>query len=73
MAFMACTSSRSLIRGSLLIKRLSLVRRAFARVSEKVLSNTLASGLVRARKTARCRATIVLPVPAEPATRAGPP
>ena len=45
---------------------------AFARVSEKVVSNTLASGLVRARKTARCSATIVLPVPAEPETRAGP-
>jgi hypothetical protein len=39
--------------------------------SEKVVSNTVASGLVRARKTARCRATMVLPAPADPDTRAG--
>ena len=33
---------------------------------------TRASGFRRARYTARCRATMVLPVPAEPDTRAGP-
>ncbi len=59
-------------RGSLLNSRFSLVRSAFASVSENVVSSTRASGFVRARWAARCSATIVLPVPAEPETRAGP-
>ena len=61
------TSSRSARRGSLLIRRRSFVRSAFARMSENVVSSTRASGFARARKTARCSATIVFPVPAEPA------
>jgi len=66
------TSRRSAIRGSLPMSRRSLTLSALASVSEKVVSNTRASGCRRARCTARCRATIVLPVPADPATRAGP-
>ena len=60
------------MRGSLPINRLSLVLRACAKVSEKVVSNTLVLGLARARKTARWSATMVFPVPAEPEIRAGP-
>ena len=44
---------------------------AWARASEKVVSSTLAPALARARRTARCSATMVLPVPAEPETRGG--
>ena len=67
------TSMRSASRGSLPISRLQLESAAtLASVSEKVVSSTRASGFVRARWTARCRATMVLPVPAEPETRAGP-
>ena len=62
----------NLVRGSLLTSRLSLVWSALARVSEKVVSRTLALAFERARNTARCRATIVFPVPAEPDTLAGP-
>ena len=40
--------------------------------SEKLASSTLAFGFSRASRTARWMATMVLPVPAEPATRAGP-
>ena len=47
-------------------------RRALARVSENVVRSTLALGFVRARCTARCSATMVFPVPAEPDTLAGP-
>ena len=39
---------------------------------ENVVSSTRGSRMRRARWTARCSATIVLPVPAEPETRAGP-
>ena len=63
---------RSASRGSLPTRRFSLVCSALARVSEKVVSRTRAFGFVRARWTARCSATMVLPVPAEPETRAGP-
>jgi hypothetical protein len=63
---------RSARRGSLLIRARSLVDNALARASEKVVSSTRALGLARARKAARCSATMVLPVPAEPETRAGP-
>ena len=73
MASSEYTSIRSARRGSLLTSRFSLVRSALARVSVNVVSRTLASGFVRARWAARCRATMVLPVPAEPETRAGPP
>ena len=72
MASREYTSIRSARRGSLLTSRLSLVWSALANVSEKVVSRTRASGFVRARWTARCSATMVLPVPAEPETRAGP-
>ncbi len=63
---------RVLTFGSFPTSRSSLTRNALARVSEKVVSNTLAEGLARARCTARCRPTTVFPVPAEPEIRAGP-
>ncbi len=66
------TSSRSASRGSLPISRRSFTRSAFASASEKVVSSTRLSGLARARWTARCSATMVFPVPADPAIRAGP-
>ena len=53
-------------------RRRSLMRRAAARVSVKVVRRTRAAGSRRARWAARWRATTVLPVPAEPETRAGP-
>jgi len=68
----ARTVTHSLRCGLSPINRPSCRLRCFARVIEKVVSNTWASGFVRARWTARCSATIVLPVPAEPDTRAGP-
>ena len=66
-----CTSRRSASFGSLPIRRTRRVRSAAARASEKVASSTRRSGCVRARCTARWRATMVFPVPADPATRAG--
>jgi hypothetical protein len=39
---------------------------------ENVVSRTFAPGFCRASATARCTATIVFPVPAEPDTRAAP-
>ena len=63
---------RSRRRGSIPISRESFTRRAFASVSEKVVRRTRASGWTRARWAARWSATTVFPVPAEPATRAGP-
>ncbi len=71
-ALIEWTSSRSAKRGSLLMSRLIWVRRAFASMCENVVSKTRAFWLARARKTARCSATIVFPVPAEPETLAGP-
>ena len=53
-------------------RRRSLMRRAAARVSVKVARRMRAAGSRRARWAARWRATTVLPVPAEPETRAGP-
>ena len=59
--------------GSLFIKSPTFVRSWLASVSEKVVSSTRASGLdLMARCAVRCRATTVLPVPAEPDTLAGP-
>ena len=49
-----------------------LASSASARGSEKVVMRTRASGEARPRWTARCSATMVLPVPAEPVTRVGP-
>ena len=66
------TSSRSAIFGSWAISFVSRVRSASASAVENVVRSTRASGCVRARWTARCSATMVLPVPAEPDTRAGP-
>ena len=53
-------------------RTLSLRSSATASGSENVVSSTRASGLLSARRAARCRATTVLPVPAEPVTRTGP-
>jgi hypothetical protein len=39
---------------------------------EKLASSSFAFGFSRASRTARWIATMVLPVPADPATRAGP-
>jgi hypothetical protein len=50
----------------------SRIRSTFARAFEKVVSSTCACGYRRAKATARCNATIVLPVPALPLIRAGP-
>ena len=50
---------------------LSFLAIASASGWEKLASRTRASGLSRASRTARWIATIVLPVPADPATRAG--
>ena len=47
-------------------------RQGSASGSENVVSRTRPSGACRARRTARCSATTVLPVPADPETRAGP-
>jgi hypothetical protein len=71
-ALKAYTPSRSANSGLLLVKRRSLVRRALASVSENVVSSTRLFGCLRARYAARCTATIVLPVRAEPETCAGP-
>ena len=43
-----------------------------ARGLEKLASSSFAFGFSRASRTARWIATMVLPVPADPATRAGP-
>ena len=64
---------RSRTLGSVPISRASFIRRALASASEKVVSRTRASGFARARCAARWSATMVFPVPAEPAMRAGPP
>ena len=53
-------------------RSLTFVASDAASGSEKVASSTRASGEDLASRTARCSATMVLPVPAEPATRAGP-
>ena len=58
--------------GSLRSKRFKRVSKLFASTSENVASNTRASSCSRATCTALCSATIVLPVPADPVTRAGP-
>ena len=47
----------------------TLRRSASASGCEKVVSSTRACGSARSRRTARCSATTVLPVPAEPAMR----
>jgi hypothetical protein len=60
------------ILGSLRISSSRRLRRARASMSEYVVSRTRASGFFLAKNTARCSATIVLPVPAEPEMRAGP-
>ena len=67
-----CTSRRSAIFGSFPMRRLRRVRSAAASASENVASSTRLSGYARARCTALWSATMVLPVPAEPETRAGP-
>ena len=68
----ADTSTCSAICGSLLISWSRLWRRSLASTSEIVVSRIRACGFLRAKCTARCTATIVFPVPAEPDTRAGP-
>ena len=65
-------SRRSASLGVFPIRCLSFSFSALASVSEKVVSKTRASAFSLAKCTARCNATIVLPVPAEPETRAGP-
>jgi len=52
-AFIEETSIRSPRRGSLPIRRRSMVRKAWARASENVASRARASGFCRARNTAR--------------------
>ena len=72
MPLIECTSRRSASFGSFPMRRFRRVRSAAASASEKVASSTRLSGCARVRCTARCSATMVLPVPAEPETRAGP-
>ena len=66
------TLRRSAIFASLPMRCLRRARSAAASASENVASSTRVSGCARARRTARWSVTMVLPVPAEPETCAGP-